>query len=73
MIFLNLVTYGMYGVGFLLWLLAVFGWLNASESPDRECCDFEYPTPLLTTTTTSSTVATSTGPGKIVVERKKNY
>ncbi|GJQ66809.1 hypothetical protein Trydic_g18577 [Trypoxylus dichotomus] len=54
----------MYGVRFLLWLLAVVGWLNASEFPERECCDLEYPPPQSTTTTTSSTVATSTGSGR---------
>ncbi|KAK9723213.1 hypothetical protein QE152_g19403 [Popillia japonica] len=53
----------MYGVRFLLWLLAVVGWLEASESPERECCDLEYPQLQSTTTTTSSTVATSTGSG----------
>ncbi|XP_017775583.1 PREDICTED: uncharacterized protein LOC108561940 isoform X2 [Nicrophorus vespilloides] len=58
----------MCGVGFILWLLALPIWVSASEFPERECCDLEYPEPQptqqsQTTTTTAATVAsTSTGP-----------
>lgn len=51
---------GMCGVRFLLWLLALLGWVTASEFPERECCDLEYPPQ---STAPSSSVATSTAAG----------
>lgn len=56
------VSDGMCGVRIVFWLLAFFGWVSASEFPERECCDLEYP-PQLLSTVSSSSVATTTLPG----------
>lgn len=50
-------TDGMYGVARYLWLLAaVSTWsVDASEFPERECCDLEFPAP-----TTPDTISAST-------------
>lgn len=52
---------GMCGAGFFLRLLAVLGWVTASEFPERECCDLEYPKPQPTVPTSSVATSTTTG------------
>lgn len=52
---------GMCGAGLLFGLLAVLAWVTASEFPERECCDLEYPKPQPTVPTSSLATSTTAG------------